>query len=50
MPHTAFTISIYGGLAVAAFARILFGYGWRRLTVPRGRHQHRNRHERVPGD
>ncbi len=47
MPSVLVSVSVYAALAVAAFARILVAFAWRRITVPRGRHQHRNRHART---
>ena len=40
MPSAAITIGVYGGLAVAAFSKILLRYAWQRITEPRGRHQY----------
>jgi outer membrane protease len=47
MPSVFVSVSVYVGLAVAAFAKILVSFAWRRITAPRGRHQHRNRHARA---
>jgi hypothetical protein len=40
MPSAVVTVGIYGGLAVAAFAKVLLRYGLRRRTASRGRHRH----------
>jgi hypothetical protein len=47
MPSVLMSVWVYAGLAVAAFAKILLTVAWRRVSVPRGRHQHRNRHARA---
>jgi hypothetical protein len=41
MHFSVLTVGIYGGLAVAAFAKLLLRYGWKRITAPKGRHRPR---------